>query len=277
MILTATQVAFLQRLIADRPDSRRYGQMAALFATDYGLGRISGRSILYGEPDWALAEKLLDNRGIPRERASEMRRADTAPYVGISEKSFGKRPHAGSVAVRAAFGSCPLDGEATQCPEGGYQVLLPEDAMRVQCQQLLVVENLETFRFLGRYRWIDYQRKPTLAIFRGDTLFNPAEASQVIADRIEPVLAFTDFDPAGLAIAERQPRLAGLILPAEDWLREATAKAKRGDLYESQIEQYASRLSAAAHPDLQRAYRLLREWRKGYNQEWMESAPGPTK
>ncbi|CAG9179991.1 hypothetical protein LMG23992_04135 [Cupriavidus laharis] len=273
MIFDAMQVTFLQRLVADRPASRR-SEMAAYFAREYSVGRLAGRSIAYGENDWLLAAKLLENRGLPIERGDgELRRADTAQYVGLSEKSFGARPHAASVAVRTAFGRCPLDGIPTEVPDGAYLVLRPEDALRVECEQILVVENLETFRYLSRYRWIDYRWKATLAIYRGDTTFNSADAAQIIAKRKEPVMAFTDFDPAGLAIADRLPRLSRLVLPTENWLRDETIKAKRGDLFLNQIDQYAGRLSASSHPDLQRAYRLLVELKRGFNQEWMEAAP----
>ncbi|WP_454734191.1 DUF7281 domain-containing protein [Cupriavidus pauculus] len=158
-------------------------------------------------------------------------------------------------------------------PDGAYTVLCVEDVVRIQCQQLIVVENLETFRYLGRYRWIQYAGLPTLAIFRGDTKFGLNDASEAIAGHAAQVLAFTDFDPAGLFIASQLPRLAGLVLPELDWLRDATIRGKRHDLYEDQIGQCAGMLEAPVQADIARAFRLLRELKAGYAQEWMERAP----
>lgn len=273
MILSAQEITFLQRLIAARPATRKAGPLSLTIAT-YGVGRASGRSIHYGPNDWATAAKLLENRGIPLSRPDgEMRRAETAEYSGVSEKAFGSRPHSNSVALRTAHGDCDLDGAGLKAPGGGYMVLSSEDALRVRCDRILLVENLETFRHLHRYAWITYGRGSTLAIFRGDPTFSLADAAKVLAVRGEPIDAFVDFDPAGLSIAASLPRLAHLILPDERWLISAIRERKRYDLYDAQIGAYEAKLAASTHPDIVHSLALLKELRQGYNQEWMESAP----
>ncbi|REE93790.1 DUF7281 domain-containing protein [Cupriavidus plantarum] len=275
MILNAPQVGFLQRLVAERPARRRYGDIAIYFSREYGIGRVFGRSILYSTTDWDAAARMLQNHNIPRERSDgPMRRAETAGYVGISEKAFGSRPHGNAVAVRSAFGACTLGGQSLGAlPDGAYMVLRIEDVVRVQCQQLIVVENLETFRYLSRYQWIQYGGLSTLAIYRGDTKYGLNDASEAVAHHSARVLAFTDFDPAGLFIASQLPRLARLVLPELDWLRDATIRGKRHDLYSDQIGQYAGMLESEAHFEINRAFMLLGELRAGYAQEWMERAP----
>ncbi|CAG9165412.1 DUF7281 domain-containing protein [Cupriavidus pinatubonensis] len=273
MILSAHEITFLQRLIAARPATRKAGPLSLTIAT-YGVGRASGRSIHYGPSDWETAAKLLENRGIPLSRPDgEMRRAETVEYAGVSEKAFGSRPHSNSVALRTAHGDCDLDGAGLKAPGGGYMVLTTEDAMRVRCDRILLVENLETFRHLHRYEWITYGRGSTLAIFRGDPTFSLADAAKVLAARGEPVDAFVDFDPAGLSIAASLPRLAHLILPDERWLISAIRGRKRYDLYDDQIGVSGAKLAASTHPDIVRSFALLKEFRQGYCQEWMESAP----
>jgi hypothetical protein len=273
MILLAQEITFLQRLIAERPATRRLGPLASAIAT-YGVGRAFGRSIHYGPEDWERAAKLLENRGIPITRGKgEMRRAETSEYAGISEKAFGSRPHSNSVAIRTAYGECVLDGVNVKAPCGGYGVVTIEDAMRVQCDRLLLIENLETFRYLELYGWIDYNRANTLAVFRGDPIFSLADTAKVLAERVEPVDAFVDFDPAGLSIAASLPRFANLVLPDEGWLIAATRDAKRYDLYDDQIEVCGASLAKSTHYDVVRSFALLKELRQGYNQEWMEGAP----
>jgi len=273
MILSAQEITFLQRLIEARPGTRKAGPLSETIAT-YGVGRASGRSVHYGPDDWDRAAKLLENRGIPLTRPDgEMRRAETVEYAGVSEKVFGRRPHSNSVALRTAHGDCDLDGAGLKAPGGGYMVLSTEDAMRVRCDRILLVENLETFRHLHRYEWITYGRGSTLAIFRGDPTFSLADSAKVLATRGEPVDAFVDFDPAGLSIAASLPRLAHLIFPDERWLIAATRERKRYDLYDDQIGVYEAKLTASTHPDIAHSLALLKELRQGYNQEWMESAP----
>lgn len=265
---------FLQRIVGDQPESRRNTDMASNFANQYGVGRVAARWVVYSSEDWEAAGRLLDASGIPRERqVGPLRRAETFDYAGISEKAFGERPHANEVAVRSAAGQCFLNGMPLAYPDGCYSILRVDDVLSIRCDRILVVENLETFKYLGRYGWIDYGGLATLAIFRGDNAFNLADASKAIAARSEPVLAFTDFDPAGLAIAARLPRLAGLVLPELDWLAEVTRQKRRTDLYHSQIGQFDATLDAARHPDIVRAAALLRDLRSGYSQEWMEAAP----
>lgn len=83
-----------------------------------------------------------------------------------------------------------------------------EDAKGLTCERLVVVENFDTFRYLSRHCWIDFEGCNTLAIYRGERLFSTTDASAVIQARSESATAFVDFDPAGLAIANRLPRLA---------------------------------------------------------------------
>ena len=273
MSLNANQAKFLQRLVEEKP-ARRRSDVAEFFAAQYGIGKLVGREVIYALDDWERAAQFLDNLGIARRRLDERaRRAETIEFSGISEKSFGQSPHRNSVAVKAAFGDSGLGGSKLFSPDGGYLVLTVEDAIGVQCERLLVVENLETFRNLAKYRWIDYQGMATLAIYRGERLFNTADAGAVIEARSESVVAFVDFDPAGLAIANRLPRLERLLIPDLAWLRAAVGRTRRSDLFDKQVAQSAASLEAAAHPDICGAWAAMKELRRGFPQEWMEGAP----
>ncbi|MGB8417673.1 DUF7281 domain-containing protein [Paraburkholderia sp.] len=274
MSMDASQTRFLQRLVEDRPDSRRSGEMTGFFANEYGIGRVVGRSVIYSPQDWHAAAQLLDNHGIPREKLpGSLRRGETSAYTGLSEKSFGDAPHANSVAVRVASGDCRLATIPIVTPDGGYMVLQPADALAIQCDRMLVVENLDTFRFLCRYRWIDFRGLSTLVIYRGDRFFNTSDATRVIRARDEPVWAFFDFDPAGLALAAAIPRLERVVLPDHVWLRKITIESKRYDLFDKQVQQYAATLDGISHPDIASAWTMMKDLKRGYPQEWMEMAP----
>lgn len=273
MSLTTAQIAFLQRLVADQPSFRRSSETASFLATEFGIGVASGRQVIYQVQDWEAAGQLLDNREIPREAPSgSVRRAETSQYGGMSEKIYGEYPHANSIAVRVASGDCRLTGAPIATPDGSYLAVRANTALAIQCDRILVVENLETFRDLSGQRWIDYQGQSTLALYRGDKLFNIGEAARVIMERTEPVWAFFDFDPAGLGLATALPHLERLLLPDPAWLRDKVYQAKRFDLFDNQVGQYENTLDRATHPDIQSAWTMMKELRRGLPQEWMESA-----
>src|SRR5690606_7754683 len=115
------------------------------------------------DADAARARQMLVNANIPIERPSTgLRRAEAAQNNPAREKIGTLAPHDDSIAVKSAHGHCDLEGlpVATQ----GYQVLTLEQALRVRADVLLVVENLESLRFLERNRWIDYEGKAVLAV-----------------------------------------------------------------------------------------------------------------
>jgi DNA topoisomerase VI subunit A len=166
-----------------------------------------------------------------------------------------------------------LNGEALRTPAGTYLVVTPEVAGRVSCERLLFVENLETFRQLERYDWIDYQGKSVLVIYRGDSALSTGEALEVLRARSEPIWAFVDFDPAGLVIANSLPagRLERIVLPEEAWLRKAANTSRGRQLFGEQEQGARPSLERATPPDVQRAWAVLAELRSAVTQERMLS------
>ena len=275
MSFSTPEVAFLHRLMAERPASRLAGPTASHFCENYSIGLAAGRSILYQEVHFQAIERLLAAHKLPpAPLKAGASRADAAQYGGMSEKSMSVAPGAGSIAVKAC-GPCVLAGRLLETPPGAYMVLTPEVAERVTCQRLMVVENLETFRMLEAYRWIDYRGLTVLAVYRGDLIHGVKEASNLIKARSEPVWGFFDFDPAGLVMANSLPagRLEQLVLPDQDWLRAAAREGTHGlELFASQLPVYGSVLAGADQPSVANAWRLMRELKSGVAQERMAGA-----
>jgi len=142
----------------------------------------------------------------------------------------------------------------------------------VAADRIMVVENLETFRDLERYRWINYLGLRVLVIFRGDQGRSAGDSIQVLLRRSEPVWAFMDFDPAGLGLAASLPRLERVILPPSEWLRERARGARAVELFEASVAQWGGVLNAAAPPEIVKAWGLLASLRAGVAQESMRSA-----
>ena len=118
------------------------------------------------------------------------------------------------------------------------------------CQRLLVVENLETFRALEAYAWIDRRGLDVLAIYRGDMELPNKDAAEVIRGRPEPIWGFFDFDPAGLVMANSVPtvRLERVILPPQAWLRRASNTPRGRQLFDSQFAAFGRSRDHATHP-----------------------------
>ncbi|MFZ9890001.1 MAG: DUF7281 domain-containing protein [Myxococcota bacterium] len=247
MTFTSHQIQFLQRLVSERPAQRRVGQVSQHFSEHYCIGTTVGRQVEYRDDHLRMAAELLRTHDLPvSPMAPGASRAEAAAFGGMSEKALSAAPHAGSIGVKCV-GSCTLDGVPLCTPEGTYLVVTPQVASRIRCDRLMLVENLETFRQLERYGWIDYCGQSVLVIYRGDSALSVGEALQVIQARDERIWAFVDFDPAGLVIANALPpdRLERVVLPDQAMLRNAADTSRGRELFDEQ--------EARAWPSLERA------------------------
>ena len=198
MAFTTTEVSFLQRLVAERPMVRASGVAATFFCDNHGLGVCIRRRIEYQDKHFEAAERLLRLHDLPVSPLGPYStRADVAQFGGLSEKSYSTAPHANSVGVKV-LGTCYLDDHLLYTPAGANLVLTAEHALRVTCHRVMLVENLESFRRLDDYMWIDRPDLNVLVIYRGDKQAPLGDAALVVANRSEPIWSFTDFDPAGV-------------------------------------------------------------------------------
>ncbi len=270
MSFNHSQIAFLRHLASRSAAEKSASQAAEFFHVHHGLGRRAGSRFHYEESDAARARLLLANRNIaltPPDQA--LRRSEASLNNPTQEKSGTLAPHHDSVAVKTAHGRCSLDGDLVATH--GYQVLTLEQASLVEADVLLVVENLESFRFLERNRWLDFQGKDVLAIFRGDNVLKTNVAMKLIAQRTEPVWAYFDFDPAGMGMASGLPRLERLLLPEDDALFSAARRANQVHLYADQLDQWGPIMQSEERPILKRHWKLLNNLKLGLAQEHMDS------
>lgn len=269
--LDAVQLAFLQRLLADTPASTPITKVARYFYEHFGLGFLAGRTIGYSARDHDKAALLLQAYNQSAAPVPKRTRRAQANRPGISEKSGTSAPHADSLAIKCAAGRCALRESGQIVGATGYCVLGLEDALLVEADCIMVVENLETFRHLSELHWIDYQRRNVLAVFRGDPRFKTDEVAHFLQARSEPLWAFMDFDPAGLGLASQLPRMQRLILPEESVLRIMVDRAERTDLYATQLPQWSRILEAISSGPIADAWRLMKSLQSGLPQEHMSA------
>ncbi len=271
MVFTTTEISFLQRLVGERPQVRASGVTATFFCENYGLGVCIRRRIEYQDKHFEAAERLLRLHDLPVSPLGSLAtRADVAQFGGLSEKSYSTAPHSNSVSVKV-LGTCYLDDQLLNTPVGANLVLTKEQALRVTCQRIMVVENLESFRFLEEYVWIDRPNFNILVVYRGDKQVPLGDAAVVVVSRSEPILAFMDFDPAGLAMANAMPldRLEEILLPNPAWIAVAANTARGRELFDTQKAQYSATLDASEIPLVKQTWTFMKKLRSGVAQERM--------
>jgi hypothetical protein len=135
----------------------------------------------------------------------------------------------------------------------------------------MVVENLETFRTLESYIWIDRHELNVLAIYRGDLELPNKDAAEVIKCREEPIWGFFDFDPAGLVMANSLPadRLERVVLPSHAWLQQAANTQRGRQLFDIQVAAFGQVLDAAVHAEVKELWGLMKRLQSAVTQERM--------
>lgn len=274
MNLTPTQIAFLQALVADAPVHRSTSLAAAYMAQHFHIGQQYGRRFEYTDDDLDRARRLLLAQGlnIQATPAGLLNRADAAARAGFGEKVGTVAPHADSVA-------CILLGKTARTGQGmvhpaplGYLVASAQEIASIEVNQVLVVENFETFRQLRSYAWVLEalpQHSSTMALYRGDPRLRVDDAAQTLRMMPCSKWAFFDFDPSGLSMAASIEGLDRLLLPQEQVLETVIRRHQRVDLWDSQYEGVWHSLETCSHPGIVRAWGWMKHWKMGCPQEWM--------
>ena len=270
MSLSSRDIAFLRDLVAKGSGQKGATLTSEHFHRHYGMGQHVGKQFVFSQTDADRARQMLANAGVASEPTGRpLRRAQAGLNNPSQEKAGTLAPHQDSIAIKAAHGRCECKGHPT--PTLGYQVLTLEQAGEIRADALLVVENLESLRFLERNRWIDFQALAVLAIFRGDGVFRADVVASLLETSSAPVWAYFDFDPAGLGMAARLPRLQRVLLPSEDVLESAARRANQVHLYADQVEQWGKSLASDNRSMILRPWSLMRKLRVGLAQELMDS------
>lgn len=262
-MLKRADVTFLRGLITDKPEHRRLGPVSQAIADNEGIGKIQGARVVYTPADHEKARNLLLSRGYTLEQPAEPFPRSQAP-AGGSEKDGAQRVSEHLVAVNA------FDLPEVDLPQGAFVALNWQDAIKLEYEVLLVVENMEPLQHVHRYRWMrDFVRgRRTLAVFKGAPgWFRTEVAAQLVAADTRPTLAFFDFDPKGLDMALSVPRREGLCLPPPAALEERVKEQRREHLFTNSYHQCRSRLDACPDPAIAQAWQLMKRLTLGLDQE----------
>lgn len=271
MTLSLREQRYLQRLVADRPSSRKTGAVAGGLSAKFGLGQLVGNVIFYKPDHLGQAQRLLLNHDLPLQALGfEATRSDAAQYGGMPEKSGTRAVHDREVAIKL-LGPCTWAGQPVLMPPGACLVAKAQALEAIACDVLCLVENWVAFADLHRYAWLDTRQQRVLVVFRGDNRYSAAHAKSLLEARTEPIWAFVDFDPAGLGIAAGLPaaRVERVVLPPLGWLKQASNTLIGRGLYDAQVGQWRGTLDAPSSPAIREAWAHLGEWGAGVTQERM--------
>ena len=243
------------------------------FSAAYGIGRRKGAGLLFDVDDKGRIREVLRAEGIDPstdpaawDQLSRARALDLGP----NEKFASAPVKRHRVAVKALPGRpVRLAGEALLLPPACHLDLDgPAVARLLVHDTALLVENWECF---DRIHAIDLDLSPAganpLVIWRGDRSDTRADQALALLRALDvPVWAFVDYDPAGLLIADRLPRLAGILAPELERLERDLAQGLP-ERYREQIPIAAAALDASAHAAVQRLWGIIRRHGQALPQE----------
>ena len=216
-MLSKLQIQTLLRACQDESGVLARTKAAESLASTLGFGRIAGRRWLVALDDRARIESYLltVERVDPATDALAWDDADRigATRLGANEKLAGRQPREGRVALRAPDG-IRLDGRVLDLPKAAYLDLRVSETTQFDHDALIVVENFEAFVNFED-ACIDVPFVKPLLVFRGDAINTQDAVLSLLLHASLPVVAWTDFDPAGLLIAKALPHCREIIAPAD--------------------------------------------------------------
>lgn len=264
-------VVFLQHLVRERPASKRLSQSGLAVKQEFGLGIDHQTSLHYSERDFERAAEILQSKGISAELpARSDSRGERAGFGATSEKWRAPSVMDGHVAVRPATAGCRWQGHGLVMPGIAFMAVDTADALAIEAKCLLVVENLECLKRIQRYKWLDLPQA-TLAVWRGGPLFSEKAVHTLLEQSAMPVWCWLDFDPAGLAIAARLPRLERVLVPNAEAIVELSQARRQGlhDRYLAQLSGSQRTIAECRNDEVLRAWELMKKIGMAIPQEVM--------
>ncbi|WP_200157833.1 DUF7281 domain-containing protein [Allochromatium vinosum] len=272
--LSKTQVRALLRVVQSPETLFKASQVLREISEDYHLGYPKGASLVFEIEDKRQLRALLQAEGIdPQTDPSAwdgLSRA-AALRLGPNEKLARTPVKRGRVAIKTLVGQpLRLAGDRLRLPPGCHlDVEAATVATLLDHRTVLLVENWECFE---RIHDVDLDLAPAgenpLVVWRGDASRTRPDHALALLEALDgPVWAFVDYDPAGLLIAVRLPRLAGLIAPSPERL-EADLARGLAERYRDQLPQSGAVLDASEYESIRRLWALIQRHGRALPQEY---------
>lgn len=260
----------------EKREAFRPRQELAQLLRDNNIGSWKGDRVtllpLARERLWDLLEQV---HGVPRGTSSDawegLSRVE-ALDLSVNEKGTGRAVRSERIAVK------PMPGQPLSL--GNQQIYMPDGASldievammsRLTSHDTLIfVENWEAFANFHQLNFdIPEALRNAVLLYRGDVAAYPsAAAHEALRAASQPVWVFSDPDPAGLMIALRAPRRAGLLWPSPQSLKAVFASG-RGDRarYLEQLPQVQELLEQRPDPEIDSYWQVIKAAGRALPQE----------
>ncbi|WP_410951679.1 hypothetical protein [Pseudomonas sp. S1(2024)] len=254
-------------------DYRSTKQLDA-FCAEYGIGQRVGAKWRFTQADKQAIAVVIRNVGkvdpdTPTNAWEGSSRTE-ALSKGGNEKFTGKRLRHDRVAVKSLPGRPLLVGPTPiELPEGACLDLDRHWVVK-HCghDSVLLVENWENFELSHQTPILTNITGNPLVVFRGAPGSYRTQSAQRLLTALElPVVAFTDYDPEGLAIAASLPFFSRYLAPSDALLTKLMDEVSTERRYQNQLVGKLAMLEKLSDPDLVRVYRIIRTAGKALPQE----------
>lgn len=271
--LSKQLVKALLRVIQSDVDRFSGSKVLRDFTDGYRIGRAKGAGLLFDQTDKARIMEVLEAEGIDPTTQPDawdhLSRAN-ATRLGPDEKFASAPVKRRRVAIKA-LPERPLllDGRELMLPPACHlDVDGASIVTRLGHDTVLMVENWECFDRIHR---VDLDFTPAgenpLVIWRGDGSATRTDHALELTRALDrPLWAFVDYDPAGLLIAARLPKLAGIIAPERERLERDLVHGLR-ERYEKQLPIAAQSLDADPRELIRQLWELIRGQGRALPQE----------
>lgn len=275
-MITKTLVQSLLKVVQSPAERIQFvaSQGLRAFVDESGIGTRRGNKIVFSVPHKERIRALLFAEGVdpavPPDAWSELNRS-TALTIGPDEKWAGTAVRANRIAIKALHGKPLLLGpfEITLPPGANLDYSVTAALTEVGHECIVVVENWEAFERIDDLD-VDMSRagKNPLVLWRGGAkAYTVGAAARFLTHSVIPVWSAPDYDPAGLAIAARLPRLQGVLAPLESKLGQLLKASKLRERYFQQIDGALTTLEQTDNPDVRRLWELVKASRTAVPQE----------
>jgi hypothetical protein len=267
--------------VVQSPEERFTGTKALHgFLDDYHIGWTKGATCCFDGMAKARIRELLQAQGIapetPPDAWDQLTRAESLA-LGRDEKWAGGPARRDRVAVKTLLGQPLLIGHQPLLlpPRSHLEADAVEIGGSVEHDTVLLVENWECFDRIHEMQLDFSAAGPNpLVLWRGGSSEARVDASQNFLKTLNrPVWAFVDYDPAGLVIAAKLPRLQGIISPDHAVLGRLLKAHGLEDRYRCQLPGATTFLDNCVHQAVVSLWTMLRQAGRALPQEIFISLP----
>lgn len=254
----------LLRLCQNPKKEIRPGKVVDAFLKDFGLGVHAGSTVTLKDSEKGFIRDYLERHGIDPgtdPAAWDGLSRHEALALGANEKFTSQNVRKERVAIKALPGRPLLIGsEPLVLPPGAHLDLNWRwVAEHSRHETVLFIENWENFEFTDNTPFLQGLPGNPLVVFRGDpSVYNTRDSLALLKALKRVVLAFVDFDPEGLVIANALPHFGRFLAPDDETLKKLTRGRENQARYELQLGQNLNALESIDHPDLVRVRQVLR-------------------